>query len=145
MFSGELGEVGVLPPLLRFLGTLPEDDATSLAAAAGTAWPECCSSAEMVWWELGTSASLWGSNHGKIFSSSAAKAGVDFAAWFTIDSKVPPACCFSHVPYLLELFPAAASTAAAVPGLGKPRLCMARWPFSHVSSATSYCRSLQTH
>lgn len=53
-------------------------------------------------------------------------------AWFTIDSNVPPPRGFSH----WYLFTAAEPTGFAGTR-GGPRPCMASWPFSHVSSATS--------
>jgi hypothetical protein len=84
-----------------------------------------------------TAARCWWSNHG---TRSAAPSngfrwgGDKRVAWFTMDSKVPPARGFSQVVYLeAEVVQVADFTGTR----GGPKPCIVTWPFSHVSSATS--------
>ncbi|PON61169.1 hypothetical protein PanWU01x14_147590, partial [Parasponia andersonii] len=88
----------------------------------------------------------WPSNHGTNSSPAAAptptppasmvwenigglrgKGSEDRVAWLTMDSRVPPARGFSGAQLVNALFGTR----------GGPKPCMAIWPFSHVSSATS--------
>ncbi|PON57734.1 hypothetical protein TorRG33x02_293220 [Trema orientale] len=86
----------------------------------------------------------WPSNHGTNSSPAAAaapppsivwenigglrgKGSEDRVAWLTMDSRVPPARGFSGAQLVKALFGTR----------GGPKPCMAIWPFSHVSSATS--------